>query len=83
MYYILFIGLKTTLIYPATERHITKYCSQEAYLVSETPGDYANITLPYIEGEKFSIQVEPIFFHPNKKLYILVIAILLTFECPW
>ncbi len=57
MFVILLTAIKATLVYPATEKHIAKYSQQEAYLVQETPEDYAKITLPYIESSTFSIQV--------------------------
>ena len=49
--------LKSTLIYPATEKHIEKYSQHEVYIVHETPKDYKNITLPYIKENAFSAQV--------------------------
>ncbi|XP_064424821.1 m7GpppX diphosphatase isoform X3 [Latimeria chalumnae] len=48
--------IKTTVIYPATEKHIRKYLRQELYLIQESGEDYKNITLPYIESQSFSIQ---------------------------
>merc|ERR550532_1308978 len=49
-------GIKTTLIHPATEKHIAKYTSQEMFLVEETAEDYQTITLPHIEEQNFSIK---------------------------
>ncbi|XP_013418826.1 m7GpppX diphosphatase [Lingula anatina] len=49
-------GIKATLIYPATSKHISKYTEQDVYVVRETAEDYRNITLPYIQAEQFSIQ---------------------------
>ncbi|XP_075046567.1 m7GpppX diphosphatase [Mixophyes fleayi] len=48
--------VKTTIIRPATDKHIKKYLRQEIYLVQETGEDYKNITLPFIESQSFSIQ---------------------------
>lgn len=48
--------LKTTVIYPATEKHIRKYTYQQLYLVTETWQDYQQITLPYLNEQRFSIQ---------------------------
>ncbi|KAM3922129.1 m7GpppX diphosphatase [Leptodactylus fuscus] len=48
--------VKTTIIRPATEKHIKKYLRQELYLIQETGEDYKNITLPFIESQSFSIQ---------------------------
>ena len=52
-----FLGIKSTLIYPATEKHIAKYSQQEVFLMRETAEDYRAITLPYIESSQFSTQV--------------------------
>ncbi|XP_070571565.1 m7GpppX diphosphatase-like isoform X2 [Ptychodera flava] len=49
-------GISTRIIYPATERHIMKYTSQQVYLIEETAADYQNITLPSITSRAFSIQ---------------------------
>lgn len=50
--------LQTTMIYPATAKHIEKYKKQDVSVVEETYDDYKNITLPFLEGEnKFSVQV--------------------------
>ena len=49
--------MKTSLVYPATQKHIDKYSAQEMFIAEETPEDYKNITLPFIESEQFSIQV--------------------------
>ncbi|XP_022098424.1 m7GpppX diphosphatase-like [Acanthaster planci] len=51
-----FSGIKTTVIYPATERHIEKYTDQDVALIEETCDDYCNITLPYLEEQTFKIQ---------------------------
>ena len=51
------VAIKTSLIYPATEKHIAKYSSQETFLIEETPEDYKNITLPFLESEQFTIEV--------------------------
>ncbi|XP_030077395.1 m7GpppX diphosphatase [Microcaecilia unicolor] len=48
--------IKTTIVYPATEKHIQKYQSQDVYLVQETGEDYRNITLPFLQTQSFSIQ---------------------------
>lgn len=44
-----------TTIYPATQKHIEKYSSQDIFLVEETPEMYEKITLPFIEKEQFSL----------------------------
>ncbi|XP_060106424.1 m7GpppX diphosphatase [Heteronotia binoei] len=48
--------IKTTVVYPATEKHLQKYLRREVYLIQETGADYENITLPFIESQSFSIQ---------------------------
>ncbi|XP_037970462.2 m7GpppX diphosphatase [Plutella xylostella] len=49
-------GVKTTVIYPATEKHIAKFSQQEVHVVVETPELYAACTLPHIEKEQFTLQ---------------------------
>ncbi|KAI6203662.1 M7GpppX diphosphatase [Aphelenchoides besseyi] len=46
---------KSTFIYPATDKHIEKYRFKPMHLLFETPDDYKNITLPYIQDGQFSI----------------------------
>nr|XP_046183473.1 m7GpppX diphosphatase [Oncorhynchus gorbuscha] len=48
--------MKTTVVCPATEKHVKKYLRQETYLVQETGEDYRSITLPYIQSQSFSVQ---------------------------
>ncbi|XP_030648059.1 m7GpppX diphosphatase [Chanos chanos] len=48
--------IKTTVICPATEKHVKKYLRQETFLVEETGDDYRSITLPYISSQSFSVQ---------------------------
>ncbi|ELK09768.1 Scavenger mRNA-decapping enzyme DcpS [Pteropus alecto] len=50
------VDIKTTVVYPATEKHLQKYLRQDLCLVRETGGDYRNITLPYLESQSLSIQ---------------------------
>lgn len=49
--------VKTTVVYPATEKHLQKYLRQDLHLVRETGGDYKNVTLPHLESQSLSIQV--------------------------
>ncbi|XP_002740596.1 m7GpppX diphosphatase-like isoform X1 [Saccoglossus kowalevskii] len=49
-------GINTTIIYPATDRHIMKYSAQQIYLINETAEEYQEITLPFIESQPFSLQ---------------------------
>ncbi|XP_077967395.1 m7GpppX diphosphatase-like [Styela clava] len=49
--------IKTTVIYPATTKHIEKYTKQEVEVIEETGDDYKQITLPYLKEEnRFSVQ---------------------------
>ncbi|KAG0011618.1 hypothetical protein BGZ80_000554 [Entomortierella chlamydospora] len=43
--------LKMSVIYPATEAHISKYSRQERKMVTETPEIYKNLVLPWIESQ--------------------------------
>lgn len=52
-----FAEIKTTVVCPATEKHVKKYQRQESFLVEETDEDYRSITLPHIEKQSFSVQV--------------------------
>ncbi|XP_041513190.1 m7GpppX diphosphatase [Microtus oregoni] len=48
--------IKTTVVYPATEKHLQKYMRQDLRLIRETGDDYRNITLPHLESQSLSIQ---------------------------
>ncbi|XP_004438508.1 PREDICTED: m7GpppX diphosphatase isoform X1 [Ceratotherium simum simum] len=48
--------VKTTVVYPATEKHLQKYVRRDLHLVRETGDDYKNITLPHLESQSLSIQ---------------------------
>ncbi|GJJ72103.1 m7GpppX diphosphatase [Entomortierella parvispora] len=43
--------LKMTVIFPATEAHITKYSRQERRMITETAEIYKNAVLPWIESQ--------------------------------
>ncbi|EHB01879.1 Scavenger mRNA-decapping enzyme DcpS [Heterocephalus glaber] len=49
--------VKTTVVYPATEKHLQKYLRQDLHLIRETGEDYRNIILPHLESQSLSIQV--------------------------
>lgn len=49
--------IKTTVVCPATEKHVKKYQRQESFLVEEMGEDYRSITLPYIQEQSLSLQV--------------------------
>uniref|UniRef100_A0A3B3V8Q8 m7GpppX diphosphatase n=1 Tax=Poecilia latipinna TaxID=48699 RepID=A0A3B3V8Q8_9TELE len=48
--------IKTTVVCPATEKHVKKYRRQESFLVEETGDDYRSVTLPYIQEQSLSLQ---------------------------
>ncbi|XP_053969581.1 m7GpppX diphosphatase [Anastrepha ludens] len=48
-------AIKTTVVYPATEKHIEKYSITQKYLITETPELYEQLTLPYITSSHFSL----------------------------
>lgn len=48
--------IKTTVVCPATEKHVKKYLSQETFLVEETGEDYRSISLPYIQSQHLGVQ---------------------------
>ncbi|KAK6173523.1 hypothetical protein SNE40_016956 [Patella caerulea] len=51
-----FPGYKTTMIYPATEKHIAKYSEQDVFVVHETKELYSMVTKPSLEQSSFSLQ---------------------------
>ncbi|XP_036050109.1 m7GpppX diphosphatase isoform X3 [Onychomys torridus] len=50
------LDIKTTVVYPATEKHLQKYMRQDLRLIQETGDDYRSITLPHLESQSLSIQ---------------------------
>lgn len=48
--------ISTQIIKPATQKHIDKFTAKPPHLLFETAEDYQNITLPYIEEQKFGLQ---------------------------
>ncbi|XP_075029195.1 m7GpppX diphosphatase isoform X2 [Calonectris borealis] len=53
--------IKATVVHPATEKHLQKYLRQEAHLIRETWEDYKNITLPFIQSQSFSVQLDDLY----------------------
>ncbi|XP_001359051.3 m7GpppX diphosphatase [Drosophila pseudoobscura] len=49
-------GVKSTVIYPATDKHVEKYSICQKYLIRETPDLYESTTLPYINLSQFSLE---------------------------
>lgn len=64
-FYIFFVnlGIATTIIHPATEKHIKKWEPQPLYIIEETPEFYKNITEKSLKQEQFTLEV---FFFYNK-----------------
>ncbi|KAH8295354.1 hypothetical protein KR018_010401 [Drosophila ironensis] len=61
-------AVKSTVIYPATEKHIEKYSICQKYLIRETPELYKQITLPYLNKSQFSLEwVYNILEHKQEK----------------
>ncbi|VDP12528.1 unnamed protein product [Soboliphyme baturini] len=48
--------IKSTLIYPATERHIEKWRVHDMEMVEESAATYKAVTLPFLQSNQFSIQ---------------------------
>ncbi|KAG5897333.1 hypothetical protein JTB14_030219 [Gonioctena quinquepunctata] len=49
-------SFKTTIIHPATEKHIQKFSAHRSYLVDETPKIYSDIILPCLSDEESHLQ---------------------------
>lgn len=47
--------MKVTVIYPATEKHIIKYSTQEKFIVQESPELHNTIVKPHILSEQFTL----------------------------
>jgi len=56
-------GIKLTLIYPATEKHVRKYSQQKSFMVKESGFAYATKIKPYAETQALSLQVNAIYHH--------------------
>lgn len=54
---VLFLGIKTTLIFPATDKHIKKFESHPVHIIEETKEFYESITLPHFTQDQFNLQV--------------------------
>ena len=46
--------VKTTIIYPANQRHIQKYLGSKQHIIEETPQIYRVVTKPFLAKERFS-----------------------------
>ena len=51
-------GIKMTIIYPATEKHVNKYKQQNSFMVQESATTYATKIKPYAETQALSLQVD-------------------------
>ncbi|XP_050311803.1 m7GpppX diphosphatase [Anthonomus grandis grandis] len=66
-------SVKTTIVHPATEKHISKYSIQNLYMLNETPEIYNKFTLPHLNTDKFDLQwVYNILEHKSETDRILV-----------
>ena len=50
-------GIKLTVIYPATEKHMKKYKQQNSFMVQESGTAYSTKIKPYAETQAISLQV--------------------------
>ena len=50
-------GIKLTVVYPATEKHVKKYKQQNSFMVQESSNAYATKIKPYAETQALSLQV--------------------------
>ena len=48
-------AIRTTIIHPATNKHIDKYTRHDVRLIRETKADYESITLPFITGSQLNL----------------------------
>ena len=54
---VIFAVVRSTLIYPATDKHVQKYRKQKRFVFVETPDLYENVIKPFIKENQFSTQV--------------------------
>lgn len=57
--------VKTTVVYPATEKHIQKYSNQNLYIVQETFQLFKEITEPYLNQGQFTLDVRDFIANLN------------------
>lgn len=57
----IFPGIKTTIIYPATDKHIQKFSVQDTHIIQETPSIYENITLPHLSHEQSQFSLDWVY----------------------
>ena len=51
-------GIKLTVIYPATDKHVKKYTQQNSLMVQESATAYATKIRPYAETQALNLQVD-------------------------
>ena len=49
--------VKVTVVYPASEKHVAKYTTQDEYMVTECPLTYKRVTKPYIQTQALGLEV--------------------------
>ena len=62
-------GIKLTVIYPATEKHVKKYKQQSSFMVQESSAVYATKIKPYAETQSLSLQVRGSLLDSNLCFY--------------
>ncbi|XP_012278958.1 m7GpppX diphosphatase [Orussus abietinus] len=61
-------GLNTTIIHPATQKHIEKFQVNQFHIIEETEELYKEVTLPYLEAQQLSLEwVDNILEHKAEK----------------
>ena len=66
-------GIKLTVVYPATEKHVKKYSQQRSIMIQESGHVYATYVRPYAQTQALSLQV--------RTLYLLVCMVRLLLSC--
>jgi len=60
--------VKSTIVHPATEKHIKKYMKEKVYIIEETAELYNTVTKPYVESQPTSIKwVDNILNHVTEQ----------------
>lgn len=66
-------GVKATVVYPATDKHIEKYSICQKFVINETPDLYEDVTLPYITSSQLSLEVSFInTFNERVGIYLCI-----------
>ena len=76
-------SIKTTVIYPATEKIINKFTQKSAYFVDETPEMYEKITRPYILDHLGDHQWVYNILEGNKEQDRIICKVPVSTRCCW